>query len=105
MRTETQMLRQKRALEDRLHLRNITVYYANNDCSIVFVVTKYMTAQDVTALLAEEGFELNRVPEAGVYASRGYWCELKRTAPAEDGSLSTKENPLWMRMQRENYGK
>lgn len=49
---ETEMLKRKRALENRLLLRNITVLYADNDCPIVFIITKDMSASDVSSVLA-----------------------------------------------------
>lgn len=99
---ETEMLKRKRALENRLLLRNITVLYADNDCPIVFIITKDMSASDVSSVLASEGFELSRTPENGVYASKGYWCELKRYACAENNNTSEGEK-IWTRKPRENY--
>ena len=90
MAEDKKMLKCKQDLADRLSLRNITMIYANNDCPIVFIMTKEMSAKDVTVMLAEEGYELDKSPQDGIYATtflkkEGYWCELKQRAAEKTG--------------------
>lgn len=76
------MSAKKIAMAEMLSAKKITAIYAGNDCPVVFVATRNMTAWELHSMLEACGYPLKEMPKEGVYASTyfkkdGFWCELK----------------------------